>query len=402
MHTPGGTSANCPPEHVTLYLLGAPSTTTAHVFRFAVPPNPSTVSGNASDRLKPESFYDPRNQIVYSVIQDMVLNNKPVDIATVAEELNRVKKLEEIGGPGYIAEISSMTATSANIEYHGSIVAQKAMARNFITIATKAITEAFDNPDDIEEIMQKAEEELAKLQLQLHADPNRPFVPRTYVFGAKAAAGYKTAKRIIELLLSMQDDINNDPFCKDKLQIYFVENYRVSAAEAIVPAAQVSEQISTAGKEASGTGCMKLMMNGAVTIGTLDGANVEMFEQLGPENMFLFGLHEDEISSWRASGYNPGEIARNDSELSSVLDRFSNGFRDGKSYSDLVSGLLYGGDPYMLIADFRSYTDTQDKLYARISDSSELGRLSIMNVAQSGTFSADRAIRVYADNIWHV
>ena len=123
---------------------------------------------------------------------------------------------------------------------------------------------------------------IAKLQLQLHADPNRPFVPRTYVFGAKAAAGYKTAKRIIELLLSMQDDINNDPFCKDKLQIYFVENYRVSAAEAIVPAAQVSEQISTAGKEASGTGCMKLMMNGAVTIGTLDGANVEMFEQLGP------------------------------------------------------------------------------------------------------------------------
>ena len=118
-----------------------------------------------SDRLKPESFYDPRNQIVYSVIQDMVLNNKPVDIATVAEELNRVKKLEEIGGPGYIAEISSMTATSANIEYHGSIVAQKAMARNFITIATKAITEAFDNPDDIEEIMQKAEEELFHLGL---------------------------------------------------------------------------------------------------------------------------------------------------------------------------------------------------------------------------------------------
>ena len=147
---------------------------------------------------------------------------------------------------------------------------------------------------------------------------------------------------------------------------------------------------------------MKLMMNGAVTIGTLDGANVEMFEQLGPENMFLFGLHEDQISSWRASGYNPVEISRNDADLASVLDRFSNGFRDGKSYSDLVSGLLYGGDPYMLIADFRSYTDTQDKLYARISDSSELGRLSLMNVAQSGIFSADRAIREYADNIWHV
>ena len=243
---------------------------------------------------------------------------------------------------------------------------------------------------------------IAKLQLQLHNDPNRPFLPRTYVFGAKAAAGYKTAKRIIELLLSMQDDINNDPLCKDKLQIYFVENYRVSAAEAIVPAAQVSEQISTAGKEASGTGCMKLMMNGAVTIGTLDGANVEMYERLGPENMFLFGLHEDQITALRASGYNPGDIVRNDSELECVLSRFSNGFRDGKSYSDLTSGLLYGGDQYMLIADFRSYTETQDRLYSRIADPSELGRLEIMNVAQSGIFAADRAVTEYAKNIWHI
>ena len=243
---------------------------------------------------------------------------------------------------------------------------------------------------------------IAKLQLQLHNDPDMPFLPRTYVFGAKAAAGYKTAKRIIELLLSMQDDINNDPLCKDKLQIYFVENYRVSAAEAIVPAAQVSEQISTAGKEASGTGCMKLMMNGAVTIGTLDGANVEMYERLGDENMFLFGLHEDEITSLRAKGYDPGTWMRGDPDINAVLTRFAAGFRDGKSYSDLVSGLIFGGDPYMLIADFRSYTDTQDRLYQRISDASELGRLEIMNVAQSGIFAADRAVKEYADNIWHI
>ena len=243
---------------------------------------------------------------------------------------------------------------------------------------------------------------IAKLQLQLHSDPDMPFLPRTYVFGAKAAAGYKTAKRIIELLLSMQDDINNDPICKDKLQIYFVENYRVSAAEAIVPAAQVSEQISTAGKEASGTGCMKLMMNGAVTIGTLDGANVEMYERLGDENMFLFGLHEDEITSLRAKGYDPAAWMRGDPDINAVLTRFAAGFRDGKSYSDLVSGLIFGGDPYMLIADFRSYTDTQDRLYQRISDASELGRLEIMNVAQSGIFAADRAVKEYADNIWHI
>ncbi|MDO5444066.1 MAG: glycogen/starch/alpha-glucan phosphorylase [Eubacteriales bacterium] len=243
---------------------------------------------------------------------------------------------------------------------------------------------------------------IAKLQMQLHDDPNMEIVPRTYVFGAKAAAGYKTAKRIIELLLSMQDDINNDPVCKDKLQIYFVENYRVSAAEAIVPAAQVSEQISTAGKEASGTGCMKLMMNGAVTIGTLDGANVEMYERLGDKNMFLFGLHENEITNLRNSGYNPSAYVNANPMLDRILTKFSHGYRDGKSYSDLVSNLVYGGDPYMLIADFQSYTETQEKLYERIKDSSELGRLAIMNIAESGLFSSDRAVKEYADNIWHV
>ena len=241
---------------------------------------------------------------------------------------------------------------------------------------------------------------IASMQMRLHDDPNAAFTPRTFVFGAKAAAGYKTAKRIIELLLSMADDINNDPVCRGRLQVYFVENYRVSAAEAIVPAAQISEQISTAGKEASGTGCMKLMMNGAVTIGTLDGANVEMYERLGDENMFLFGLHTDEIARLRQQGYDPAAVAAGDWELQRVLDRFSQGFRDGKSYSDLVSMLLYGGDQYMLIADFRAYVDCQKRLYERIADSGELARLSIVNTAQSGFFAADRAILEYARNIW--
>jgi starch phosphorylase len=198
----------------------------------------------------------------------------------------------------------------------------------------------------------------------------------------------------------MQQDINNDPVCKDRLQVCFVENYRVSAAEAIVPAADVSEQISTAGKEASGTGCMKLMMNGAVTIGTLDGANVEMYERLGDENMFLFGLHTDEIDAWRANGYDPASIANNDPEITRIMQRFSQGFSDGKSYSDLVSNLLYGGDPYMLIADYRAYVECQDRLYTRISDESERARLALVNTAESGFFAADRAIREYAENIW--
>lgn len=241
---------------------------------------------------------------------------------------------------------------------------------------------------------------IVRLQLMLHDDPNREFVPRTFVFGAKSAAGYKTAKRIIELLLSMQDDINNDPVCKGRLAIYFAENYRVSAAEAIVPAAQVSEQISTAGKEASGTGCMKLMMNGAVTIGTLDGANVEMYEKLGSDNMFLFGLHTDEIDALRARGYDPGYITRSDSELYRVITKIGSGFRDGKNYSDLTSNLVFGGDQYMLIADFRSYVECQDAMYKRIADEREMSRLSLINTARSGIFAADRAIKEYADNIW--
>lgn len=243
---------------------------------------------------------------------------------------------------------------------------------------------------------------IASLQMQLHDDPNMDFQPRTFVFAAKAAAGYKTAKRIIELLLSMADDINNDPICKGRLQVYFVENYRVSAAEYIVPAAQVSEQISTAGKEASGTGCMKLMMNGAVTIGTLDGANVEMYERLGDENMFLFGLKTEEIEALRRQGYDPALVVAADPEIKRIFDRFSQGYRDGKSYSDLVSMLLYGGDQYMLVADYRAYADCQKRMYAHIADSSERARLAIVNTAQSGVFAADRAIREYATDIWNV
>ena len=147
---------------------------------------------------------------------------------------------------------------------------------------------------------------------------------------------------------------------------------------------------------------MKLMMNGAVTIGTLDGANVEMYERLGDENMFLFGLHTDQIAALRARGYDPAAIAKADAEITRVLDRFSKGFSDGKSYSDIVSQLLYGGDPYMLIADYRAYADCQRRLYERISDSGELARLAIMNTAESGIFAADRAIAQYAHEIWNV
>ena len=220
----------------------------------------------------------------------------------------------------------------------------------------------------------------------IHANPNAPFVPRTYVFGAKAAAGYRVAKRIIELLCSLSKDINNDPLCKGKLQVFFLENYRVSAAERLMPAAQISEQISTAGKEASGTGNMKLMMNGALTIGTLDGANVEMYERLGDDNMFLFGL----------------DYYNRSARLKSVIHHMNIGFSDGKSYSDLANALLYGGDQYMLMADFENYVDVADNMYDVMADTTLRAQKSLINIAESGIFAADRSIRDYANNIWYL
>ncbi len=236
---------------------------------------------------------------------------------------------------------------------------------------------------------------IALLQQRIHDDSNAEFRPRSFVFGAKAAGGYVTAKRIIELLLELGENVNADPLCKGKLQVFFLENYRVSAAEALIPAAEVSEQISTAGKEASGTGCMKLMMNGAVTIGTLDGANVEMYERLGDRNMILFGLTEQEVEALRPH-YEPKAFYDGDPALQAVLDRFS------VRYSDLVSGLLYGGDPYMLLADFASYVKAHDALYERTADPREAARISLVNIAQSGFFAADRAVKEYAQTIWNV
>ncbi len=242
---------------------------------------------------------------------------------------------------------------------------------------------------------------ITSLQQRIHDDPNAAFLPRTFVFAAKAAGGYVTAKRIIELLNSLSYDINNDPLCKGKLQVFFAENYRVSMAEVLMPAAQVSEQISTAGKEASGTGNMKLMMNGAITIGTMDGANVEMYERIGDENMFIFGLRASEVEELR-SHYNTQAYYDGDPVIRMVVERFNRGFADGKNYTDLTGGLLFGGDPYMLLADFGDYRRAHDELYSLLADPRAAARLSLVNIAESGFFAADRAIQEYARNIWHI
>ena len=244
------------------------------------------------------------------------------------------------------------------------------------------------------------------MYLQLRDNPNMELRPHTFLFGAKAAPGYAVAKRIIRLINSLADQINNDPVCKDKLQVFFLENYRVSMAEVLMPASEVSQQISTAGKEASGTGNMKFMMNGALTIGTLDGANVEMHEVLGDENMFLFGLKTEEVKEMRDTGYNPYRLYSRDGALHRVLDQISQGFRDGIRYDDIVERLLFGGgslaDEYMLLADFVSYADAMRRMADTYGDRTKWNQMSLHNIARSGIFAADRSIADYADRIWHV
>ena len=245
------------------------------------------------------------------------------------------------------------------------------------------------------------------LYQQLRDDPNMDFTPQTFLFGAKAAPGYHVAKQIIQLINSLAAQINADPVCKDKLQVVFLENYRVSLAEKLMPASELSEQISTAGKEASGTGNMKFMMNGALTNGTLDGANVEMHQQLGDENIFLFGLTADQVEERRRQGYRSLDYYQQDPVLKRVLDQISAGFSDGRAYTDLTNRLLFGGgggiaDEYMLLADFDSYCQAHRRSLEVYKDRRAWDQKSLINIAQSGIFAADRSIRDYARDIWHV
>jgi starch phosphorylase len=242
---------------------------------------------------------------------------------------------------------------------------------------------------------------------KLHEDPNFIQRPQTFLFGAKSAPGYEIAKRTISLINSIASEIDSDPICRGKLQVVFLENYRVSLAERLMPASEVSQQISTAGKEASGTGNMKFMMNGALTVGTLDGANVEMHQVLGNENMFLFGLHADEVAKLRGEGYDPAKVLAATPALASAMERLRTGFKDGKAYEDLYDHLLSGGngcrpDEYMTLADFDAYCRAEEVMRRTYEDRTRWNTMSLHNIARSGIFAADRAVAEYADHIWHV
>ncbi len=236
--------------------------------------------------------------------------------------------------------------------------------------------------------------------LAIKENPNGDFVPKTYIFGAKAAPGYFVAQRIISFILALGEMIDKDPDVKGRLKVLYVEDYNVTNAERLMPAADVSEQISLAGKEASGTGNMKLMMNGALTIGTLDGANVEIHESVGDDNMFLFGMRTEEVNELRKSGYNPQNYYNNNPELRKVLDFITHNGIDGKDFSD-ISGTIIHHDPFMVLADFADYQRAQKKVRETFLDEKKWNQMSLLNIAYSGRFAADRAINEYARNIWN-
>ena len=321
-------------------------------------------------------------------------------------DLSRIKRLE------FYADDEKVQQEFLNIKYQNKLrLASYIEEHNGIEV----------NPRSIFDVQVKRLHEYKRQLLnilhvmylynELKEHPDMEFIPRTFIFGAKAAAGYRNAKLTIKLINSVADVINNDKSINGKIKVVFIEDYKVSNAEIIFAAADVSEQISTASKEASGTGNMKFMLNGALTIGTMDGANVEMAEEVGKENMFIFGMSSDEvIAHEQKRDYDPMQIFNNDQDVRKVLMQLINGFyspNDPELFRDLYNSLLNTqctqyADTYFILADFRSYVEAQKKINAAYADEKEWARKAILNIAASGKFSSDRTIQEYVDDIWHL
>ena len=316
-----------------------------------------------------------------------------------------IKNLEELRGLEPYAEDSAFRAEWRYIK--------RAVKEDFAGFLRRRIGVKVD-PESLFDVQVKRIHEYKRQHLnvlhiialyhRLKNDPDMDLTPRTFIFGGKAAPGYHMAKLMIRLITSVGAVVNKDPVVRDRLKVVYLPNFNVTNGQRIYPAAELSEQISTAGKEASGTGNMKFMMNGALTIGTLDGANVEIREEAGAENFFLFGLTTAEVQELKTGGYRPMDCYHSNPELKAVMDLiregcFSRGDRD--LFKPLVDNLLYH-DPYMLMADFRSYVDCQGQVSQAYRDKEHWTRMSVLNVARSGKFSSDRTIQEYCRDIWKV
>lgn len=309
--------------------------------------------------------------------------------------------------------LTSLSKLADNANFQKKFMAIKLKNKVALTAEIKTLTGVTVSPDAIFDVQIKRLHEYKRQHLnllhilalyrRLLANPEMTMQPRVFIFGAKAAPGYKLAKEIIYATNKIAEKINNDSRIKDKLKVVFLPNYRVSLAEKIIPAADVSEQISTAGKEASGTGNMKLALNGAVTIGTLDGANIEIAEEVGNDNIFIFGLTVDEVKALDKNGYNPYHYYETNSEIKACLDWLDTDyFTPGHAgeLSSIKQSFLEGGDPYKVLADFESYSDAHQAIDTAYQDSKRWAKMAILNTALMGKFNSDRSIEDYVNNIW--
>jgi len=359
---------------------------------------------SAFHRISPEKFTNKTNGVTPRRFL-LLCNPSLAGLITAAIGEKWVTDLEELRGLEQFAE---------NAAFQEKWREAKLENKKALTAYIARTTGAIVDPDSLFDVQIKRIHEYKRQHLNvLHAitlynrllkNPGMELQPRTVIFAGKAAPGYFLAKLIIKLINAVGDVVNNDPRVGDRLKVVFIPDFNVKNAQRIYPAADLSEQISTAGKEASGTGNMKLMMNGALTIGTLDGANVEILEEVGAENFFLFGLRADDISKLFRDGYDPFSIYRSNAELKEAIDAIASGVfskDDPSRFRPLTDSLMYH-DPFAVLADYQSYIDCQEEVSRVRGDMARWTRVSILNVARSGKFSSDRTIREYCNDIWDI
>ena len=360
--------------------------------------------------MRPEQFNNKTNGITQ---RRFLLHGNPLLADWVTKKIGDdwITNLAHINELGIYADDELSRKEFMNIKYQNKVrLAKYIKEHNGVEV----------NPRSIFDVQVKRLHEYKRQLLnilhimylynELKKNPEMDFYPRTFIFGAKASAGYHRAKSIIKLINSVGDVINNDKDIHDKIKVVFIENYRVSNAEIIFAAADVSEQISTASKEASGTGNMKFMLNGALTLGTMDGANVEIVDEVGEENAFIFGLSSDEVIAYEQNGqYNPRDIYNIDSDIRAVMTQLVDGtYASGNldEFRDIYNSLLDGNggrpDMYFILKDFRSYADAQKRVEAAYRDEEGWARSALLNVSKSGKFTSDRTIEEYAHEIWHL